>query len=57
MTFIADEEKKGDQENFDHEQFPTQPEEQTDIVSWDGPDDPTNPKNWAFSKRWGVCSQ
>lgn len=34
MTFIADEEKKGDQENPDHEQFPTQPEEQTDIVSY-----------------------
>jgi MFS family permease len=23
-------------------------------VSWDGADDPTNPKNWSFKRRWGI---
>ncbi|KAF7760102.1 hypothetical protein Agabi119p4_10778 [Agaricus bisporus var. burnettii] len=22
------------------------------VVDWDGPDDPTNPKNWKYSKKW-----
>ncbi|OJA15811.1 hypothetical protein AZE42_10892 [Rhizopogon vesiculosus] len=22
------------------------------IVDWDGPDDPHNPKNWSFRRRW-----
>ncbi|KAI0751858.1 MFS polyamine transporter [Daedaleopsis nitida] len=26
------------------------------IVDWDGPDDPTNPKNWKFSKKWAVTA-
>jgi MFS family permease len=21
-------------------------------VTWDGPDDPSNPKNWSFKRRW-----
>ncbi|KAI2613728.1 MFS general substrate transporter [Hypoxylon fragiforme] len=24
------------------------------LVTWTGPDDPENPKNWAFSKKWGA---
>lgn len=24
------------------------------IVSWDGPDDPQNPKNWSFKRRWAA---
>lgn len=24
------------------------------IVFWDGPDDPQNPMNWPFSKKWGT---
>ncbi|KAF9652760.1 MFS polyamine transporter [Thelephora ganbajun] len=24
------------------------------IVDWDGPDDPFNPKNWSFKKKWGA---
>jgi multidrug resistance protein len=24
------------------------------LVTWDGPDDPDNPKNWAFRKRWAA---
>lgn len=24
----------------------------TDVVDWDGPDDPQNPKNWSSSKKW-----
>lgn len=23
-----------------------------DLVEWDGPDDPENPRNWTFKKRW-----
>jgi hypothetical protein len=28
--------------------------EETDpnVVSWDGPDDPTNPMNWTMRKKW-----
>lgn len=26
------------------------------IVTWDGPDDPTNPKNWSFGRKWLVTS-
>jgi hypothetical protein len=25
---------------------------ETEIVDWDGEDDPTNPRNWPKSKRW-----
>lgn len=25
---------------------------ETEIVDWDGDDDPTNPRNWPGSKRW-----
>ncbi|KAG6878984.1 hypothetical protein C0992_006077 [Termitomyces sp. T32_za158] len=24
------------------------------IVDWDGPDDPSNPKNWAFRRKWAA---
>ncbi|KAJ9611316.1 hypothetical protein H2200_004500 [Cladophialophora chaetospira] len=24
------------------------------LVTWDGPDDPDNPKNWAFRKKWAA---
>ncbi|KAI1382034.1 MFS general substrate transporter [Hypoxylon crocopeplum] len=24
------------------------------LVTWTGPDDPENPKNWVFSKKWGA---
>ncbi|KAI2468785.1 MFS general substrate transporter [Annulohypoxylon bovei var. microspora] len=24
------------------------------LVTWDGPEDPENPKNWSISKKWGV---
>ena len=28
----------------------------TDInkVSWEGPDDPENPKNWSFKRKWAA---
>lgn len=29
-----------------------QDEQDPNIVSWDGPDDPENPKNWPDSKKW-----
>lgn len=25
-----------------------------DQVSWDGPDDPENPKNWSFKRKWAA---
>ena len=25
---------------------------ESDIVDWDGPDDPENPMNWSDSKKW-----
>lgn len=31
-------------------------EDDPNIVFWDGPDDPQNPMNWSFTKKWGtVC--
>jgi hypothetical protein len=27
-------------------------ERDPNIVSWDGPDDPTNPMNWTMRKKW-----
>ncbi|KAI1090380.1 MFS general substrate transporter [Rostrohypoxylon terebratum] len=29
-------------------------ENNPNLVTWAGPDDPENPKNWPFSKKWGV---
>ncbi|XDG10151.1 hypothetical protein ABKA04_009766 [Annulohypoxylon sp. FPYF3050] len=29
-------------------------ENNPNLVTWTGPDDPENPKNWPFSKKWGV---
>ncbi|KAH9942895.1 MFS polyamine transporter [Amylocystis lapponica] len=26
------------------------------IVDWDGPDDPMNPKNWSFKKKWAATA-
>ena len=26
----------------------------TNQVSWDGPDDPENPKNWSFKRKWAA---
>lgn len=31
-------------------------EEDPDIVGWDGPNDPENPKNWTFKKKWAITS-
>lgn len=36
------------------ERFET--EEDPNIVAWDGPDDPQNPINWSFAKKWGTVS-
>ncbi|KAI0947331.1 hypothetical protein AcV7_009784 [Taiwanofungus camphoratus] len=37
---------------------PSQPEGNRDvyIVDWDGPDDPQNPKNWSFKKKWAATA-
>jgi hypothetical protein len=32
----------------------SQEEEDPDVVFWDGPDDPANPKNWPMWRKW-VC--
>ncbi|KAJ6007794.1 benomyl/methotrexate resistance protein [Penicillium herquei] len=34
----------------DEKQEPT--EDRSDIVDWDGPDDPENPLNWSVKKKW-----
>ena len=26
----------------------------TNQVSWDGPEDPENPKNWSFKRKWAA---
>ncbi len=30
----------------------TQEDGDPNLVSWDGPDDPTNPQNWTMRKKW-----
>lgn len=30
------------------------PEQDPNIVDFDGPDDPQNPMNWGFTKKWGM---
>ena len=30
------------------------PEQDPNIVTWDGPNDPNNPRNWPFKQRWIV---
>lgn len=32
----------------------SQTEDATDFVTWDGPDDPENPKNWSYAYKWWV---
>lgn len=29
-------------------------EDAREIVTWDGPDDPENPKNWSYAYKWWV---
>ena len=29
-------------------------EDDPNIVWWDGPDDPQNPMNWGYTKKWGT---
>ncbi|PCH40176.1 MFS polyamine transporter [Wolfiporia cocos MD-104 SS10] len=31
-------------------------ERDVQIVDWDGPDDPQNPKNWSFKKKWAATA-
>jgi hypothetical protein len=31
-------------------------EEDPNVVFWDGPQDPTNPMNWSFNKKWGTVA-
>ncbi|KAI9662171.1 MAG: hypothetical protein M1831_002867 [Alyxoria varia] len=37
----------------DKDQRPEQPKD-SNIVSWDGPDDPANPKNWSIKRKWAA---
>ncbi|KAJ8112197.1 hypothetical protein OPT61_g5384 [Boeremia exigua] len=32
------------------------PEQDPNIVDFDGPDDPQNPMNWSFAKKWGTVT-
>ncbi|KAH8702168.1 synaptic vesicle transporter [Talaromyces proteolyticus] len=47
------------QSNFEGDRMERDPEKSSEsdystsnIVTWDGPDDPSNPKNWSFKRRW-----
>jgi hypothetical protein len=31
-------------------------EETKELVTWDGPDDPENPKNWSYAYKWWVTA-
>ncbi|KAL1634056.1 hypothetical protein SLS58_010850 [Diplodia intermedia] len=31
------------------------PPKDPNTVSWDGPDDPANPKNWSLRRKWAAC--
>lgn len=33
-----------------------EPEKDPDLVTWDGPDDPANPKNWTFKRKWAATA-
>ncbi|KAK7753312.1 hypothetical protein SLS62_004831 [Diatrype stigma] len=33
---------------------PPPPNDNPNLVAWSGPDDPENPKNWPYSRRWAV---
>ncbi|RMZ73939.1 Major facilitator superfamily domain general substrate transporter [Pyrenophora seminiperda CCB06] len=33
---------------------PADPEQDPDLVDWDGPDDPKNPINWTARKKWSI---
>ena len=34
--------------------FLPKPNTDPNVVTWDGPEDPENPKNWSFSYRWFI---
>jgi hypothetical protein len=31
-------------------------EDTREVVTWDGPDDPENPKNWSYAYKWWVTA-
>jgi hypothetical protein len=33
---------------------PTRSARDPDLVNWDGPDDPENPKNWGWRRKWAA---
>lgn len=34
----------------------TEPGQDPDLVTWDGPDDPKDPKNWTKSHKWAITA-
>jgi len=32
----------------------SQTEDTREFVTWDGPDDPENPKNWSYAYKWWI---
>ncbi|KAI2629887.1 MFS general substrate transporter [Hypoxylon sp. NC1633] len=40
----------------EEEKAPVDAAADPDLVTWTGPDDLENPKNWAFSKKWGAVA-
>ncbi|KAB8345950.1 hypothetical protein FH972_023002 [Carpinus fangiana] len=47
-TLPSDAPQNNDLEQVTKEESPTDP----NLVSWDGPDDPENPKNWPMRRKW-----
>ena len=58
-SFEKDIEKGDPKSNQDHHvdqhhQDDRKPKEETNLIGWDGPDDPENPQNWPKSKKYTV---
>lgn len=45
------EDGQNDQQSIDPDQTAIEQETKNNIVDWDGPDDPQNPRNWPAWKR------
>lgn len=40
----------------EHAEEEATPHADSNIVDWNGPDDPQNPINWAASRKWGIIA-
>lgn len=51
---IPDDDKSPRDATPSSEQNILQTEGTREIVTWDGPDDPDNPKNWSYAYKWWI---